>query len=177
MSLVRSKGTDSRIDNTAQLTSLVNIVVSEADAYTIAVTGTGSNLLTPPTGYTKIAGYTEYTNYGSLLTVVAGELVIGTLPVGNYFIVGTGYMDPSHSLNNSSVGVVFGLTRAAVTTYTPRAVHTVMPNTGNINNIAGNGTVVGVQSGDTIGVYLASDKTGTVTVHTSNIQFTLYKEL
>jgi len=168
-------GSDPRIDGTLQHYADVSLVISESDNVTVLVTGTGDAELVPPTGYALVSGYTEAAKVGNLLSVSGGQCVVGTLPPGDWVIKGDGYLDVSHSANNSHAGVAFGITRNAATTLTPRTVHGLLPSQADIANLCGRGTVTDIQSGDAIDVRVASDNTGTISAHSSNVNFALFK--
>lgn len=167
---------DPRVSGTLQHAADVSLVINDSDSVTVSVTGTGNAELIPPTGYVPVSGYSETAKVGDLLTVSGGQCVVGTLPSGDWVIKGDGYLDASHSSNNSHLGVVFGITRDSVTTLTPRTVHQLLPSQADIGNLCGRGTITGVQSGDLIDVHLASDNTGTVDIHSSNVNFALYRK-
>jgi len=143
-------------------------------AATISVVGTGDDDLNPANGgfVPVLNHYSQTLVRGSQFTVladgrvqvnVAGELTI------------TGYADLAHTNNGATAGVVFAIERNAATIYSPRTVHTKLPNNGDIGNVCGVGTL-SAEAGDIIGIAVASDSTGDVSIRASGLVFE-YKAL
>ena len=135
---------------------------------TIAVTGTGSNLVIPPTGYVPVLNqYLQVLKSGTAIDVSGFAFALINRDT---LLKIDAYVDLSHSANNSTVGVVFCIIRGGVTSFSARAVHSKMPNGDDIGNIAGTGTINAL-AGDQIGIAVASDISGTVTIRTSSLVF------
>jgi hypothetical protein len=132
----------------------------------IVVVGTGNASLQPPTGFYSVLGH--------YLPVLADGVTLSATGDGqallsrDALLVVTAYLDVSHSMNNSTVGVVFRVDRGGSIFYSGRSVHAKMPNNGDIGNISGVG-VLQALAGDKIGVAVASDNSGTITIQTSAI--------
>lgn len=183
MTLARNAGQDSRLDNGQITKADISMVINEVDQaiYTVVANAT----LTPPTNFVRVDKYVAANVIDplNLLSVVNGELVVGTLPPGNWIIKGDGFLDPSHSVNGTQVGVLFGFTRGGTTSYTPRVVHARTPNNSEVSNLSGRGTIgdlaseITVQTGDKVGLYIAGTSSGDIDVHTSNVNFELIQVL
>lgn len=136
-------------------------------AYTIAVTGTGDNDLNPANGgyVTALNGYSEALNEGSKFTVLAD----GRVRVEQDGVVkAVAYADVEHSANNATVGAAFSIERGVSTILTPRAVHSKVPNTGDVGSLSGTGSFTAV-AGDILGIALASDITGSISIRASSL--------
>jgi hypothetical protein len=138
-------------------------------AITVSVTGTGDPDLNPVDGgfVEVLNGYEEVLKTGSLFTVLADGRV--QINKSGYMII-TAYSDISHTSNGTTVGATFTVERGGSTVYSPRSVHARMPNAGDIGNLSGAGSLA-VVTGDIIGVALASDVTGTISVRASSLVF------
>lgn len=134
---------------------------------TVSVTGTGSDDLKPSDGgYVNILNaFTSALTRGTNVTVLADGRFQFNAP-GT--VVVTGFADLTHSVYSSTVGVAFAFTRSGVTTLSARAVHSKMPAAGDIGSIAGVGTIE-VLAGDILGLAVASDKTGTISLRSSSL--------
>lgn len=150
-------------------------ITHPSPAYTVAVTGTGNNDLNPVNGgyVTLVDGYAEGINKGSAFTVLADGRIQMNL-AGTY--VADAYADIEHSSNNSTVGAVFSIERGGMEVYTPRSVHSKLPNVGDVGNLSGNGAV-DLLVGDILGIALASDVTGSVSVRASTLSVQYLGEL
>tara|TARA_R110000824_G_scaffold208044_2_gene393622 strand:- start:469 stop:996 length:528 start_codon:yes stop_codon:yes gene_type:complete len=132
-----------------------------------AVVGTGLVDLDPSLGgfATILNAFGEILNKGSVFTTLAdGRVqvnVTGTVKI-------TAYADFSHSVNNSTAGAAFAITRGGSTVYSSRSVHTKMPNAGDIGHVAGVGALDAV-AGDIIGIAVASDITGNISVRAASV--------
>lgn len=132
----------------------------------IVVVGTNDTSLIPPAGYVPVLGkYLPVFVSGTALEASADGLA---LVMRDTVIYVSAYVDVTHSVGSSTVGVVFFIQRGASIIYSGRAVHERVPNGGDIGNIAGSG-MLSALAGDKIGIALASDKSGTVRIRTSSI--------
>lgn len=149
-------------------------ITHPSPAYTVAVTGTGDDDLNPDTYsssfVTMLNGYEEALNEGGVFTVDPDGRV---RMLTNALVTITAYADLEHSANNSTAGAVFSIERGASTILSPRSVHGRLPNAGNIANLAGGGALHAL-AGDIIGIAIASDITGTISVRASSIVFTAF---
>lgn len=154
--------------------SLVQVAITHPtpDA-TVAVVGTADSDLDPgvhAASYIPVLNeYAQTTLSGTGFSVEADGRV-KVLQSGVVQI--SAYADVAHSNNNSTVGAVFSITRGAGTILSARAVHTKVPNNGDIGNIAGVGIYEAV-AGDLVGIALASDTTGNVSIRASGLVFRL----
>lgn len=138
-------------------------------AVTVSVTGTGNADLNPADGgfISILNSYTEALNEGTAFTVLAdGRVQVNQSGV----VVINGYSDISHTSNGTTVGAAFTIERNTVTTLSPRSVHARMPNAGNIGNLSGVGSL-SAQAGDIIGLALASDVTGAISIRASSLVY------
>lgn len=140
-------------------------------AVLIPVTGTGDKDLSPITyasSYVSVLNaYQPALNAdGAFTTLSDGRVQV------NYagFIQVSGFADVSHSNNNAHVGAAFTIERASVVSLSPRAVHAKVPNAGDIGNISGTGSLQ-AEVGDIIGIALASDVTGDISLRSSSLVF------
>lgn len=126
-----------------------------------------------------------------LYNVVPGEALPNILQVSKYltynldsnkkyYISIQGYIDVSHSVNNSTVGVLFSITRAGVVTYSQYTVNVNMPNSGDIGHIIlqvddmfNDISDYWVQNGDIVEVSIASNLSGVVSIEPSDVLFEL----
>lgn len=149
-------------------------ITHPSPAFTVAVTGTGDNDLDPSiyaaNFVTLLNGYSEQLNTGSAFE---------TQPDGRVKFLKSGaavvsaYADIEHTANNTTAGAVFSIERNAATILSPRSVHSRLPNTGDIGNLAGTGSF-NAQVGDIVGVALASDVTGSLSVRASSLVFEIF---
>lgn len=146
-------------------------ITHPSPAFTIPVTGTGDEDLDPSVyaaNYIDVLnGYSEAFNNGNVFSTLAdGRMQINASGT----VIISGYADISHSSNGATVGIVFSIERGAAMVLSPRAVHTRMPNAGNIGNLTGMGAL-SVVTGDIIGVAVASDTTGSVSFRSSSLVY------
>jgi len=151
-------------------TSVCQVSITHpSPAATIALTGTGDQDLNPANGgfVTVLDDYVQILNSGSAFTVLAdGRVQVNKAGV----VIATGYSDISHSNNGTTVGAAFSVEREGVVTLSSRSVHARMPNAGNIGNLSGVGSL-NAEAGDIIGLAIASDITGTVSIRASSLVF------
>ena len=136
---------------------------------TVSVTGTGSSDLNPADG-----GFVDVLNEYSQ-ALIAGQaftiLADGRVQVNRAGVVFVnGYADLSHSNNNTTVGAAFTIERGGSSVLSPRSVHAKMPNAGDIGNLCGGGTLA-AETGDIIGLALASSVTGTINIRASSLVY------
>lgn len=134
---------------------------------TLNLTGQGNEELQPPAGYvTLVDGYAAQVRRGSNLEALPDGR-IRVLSDGLYRI--DAYADISFSTATVTVSAVFSFEApGGAVSYSPRAVHSRLPNFGNIGNISGQG-VAELTAGTIIGIAFSSEDTGVLTVHTSTI--------
>ena len=149
-------------------------VTHPSPAYAVAVTGTGDNDLNPatfPSSFvTLLNGYSQALLSGPAFSVEPDGRV--KVLIGGVVNV-SAYADIEHSANNATAGAAFSIERGASTILSPRSVHAKMPNTGDIGNLAGGGAFSAV-AGDIVGIALASDITGTLSVRASSVVFEMF---
>jgi len=138
-------------------------------AITFSVTGTGDIELNPAdNNYIQLLNvYEETLHIGDKFTVNND----GSVTINQRGLVKIdAYLDLSHSENNTTVGAVFAIERNGVVSYSARAVHNKMPNSGDISNISGNGSFI-AEAGDIVSIAVASNLSGTIRPHTSTLVF------
>ena len=138
--------------------------------------GTGTKSLTPPTspqpltggdyrGYIKINGFVGIEESGSL-SVSNGEVIIGVS--GDYF-TSNAWIDISSSVNTTTLGFLFSIERNGEYSFSGRPVGSRGFNGDNRTNVSGGGLLSGLQAGDKIGVWVASENISDVTIYDCNI--------
>lgn len=181
-STTASTKSSSKAFGSMELVALGSIAINNSDQATVNVVGTGTIELAPSVGYVPIP-YGSAVNMVDLtnkLSILNGVLTLGDLSDGDYVMDLTAYFDCSHNnANNAHIGIAVSLERNSVVTFRDRQIHGKVPNNADISNLAGLGIVGSsnnlLQSGDILTVHIASDTTGEVEVHTSNISLRLYK--
>lgn len=140
--------------------------------FTVSLTGTGNTDLNPAiygsSFVTLINGYNLHLNKSDVFNVRADGrvevLAAGTINLTSYF-------DMKHSANGSTLGMVYAINRGAdPTIFSARAVHARFPSSSDIGHLAAVG-IYQAQAGDILGVAVASDNSGTVSVRTSSLVF------
>lgn len=155
--------------------TLVQVSVTHpSSGNTVSVTGTGDDGLDPSTYASSFVdvlnAYSSAYSSGALLSVDADGRVVAN---SDCTVHVDGYIDLTHSSNNATAGVCFGVERFSARTLSPRSVHTKMSNGGDIGHLSGNG-FVDLLAGDIVGVAVSSDVTGTLTLKSSSLTFTAY---
>ena len=140
-------------------------------AIPVTLVGTGTPDLDPAlvaANYVTVLNNYEFIrSKGDAFTVIAdGRVQI------NYdgAVTIDAYADMSHTSNSATVGAVFSIERGGSTVLSARSVHALMPNTGDIGNISGNGST-DLLAGDIVGIALASDKSGDINIRSSSLVF------
>lgn len=153
----------------------MNITTNESNTVTIVP---GQDLpndtlipITPGTTYFPVPGYSAGISEGLTYEPSTGGLratVTGTYEFG-------GWLSCRHSVNASTVGVVFGIYRkGAFVGISPRPTPAELPNGGDLGLISGRG-LVELQQGDTIVPLIGSDNSGTITINNSTLVGKLLK--
>lgn len=131
----------------------------------------------PANGYTAYHLYQPKSGWGSGLEVDGGRMLIKR----HGKLLSNGYADMSHSANNTTVGIIFGLERDGVVYFSERSVHAKMPNSDDYGHLAGIGMTgddkdspLDVQPGDRLGIYMATDLPGMVNLYNSTVVVKLY---
>ena len=154
--------------------------VSDTGVIQISLTGTGDSLLPPPAtaqpetggsynGYEKVAGLVQIAASGEL-SVSGGSLVIGADGDGSYRTPHA-WVDMSSSTTATTVGFVFGIVKASdgLVHFSQRVTGSRMAAQDDRTNTSGGGFVDGIESGDTLSMWVAADKTATITIYDMNI--------
>lgn len=164
----------------------VQTSITNAQANTLTVVGTGVDTLVPPTtgtlpgpnsGYYQVTGFTlgpQSTNAG--FTLVNDALV---MPDSGYYLA-DGWLNFRHSSNSSTVAVIFGIEKASnpgVITFTPRPTALNVPNNSRLGLLSGGGPIPGVEPGDKITVWVASDNSGTITIPNASLRVWKHSDL
>lgn len=170
----------SAIINTMQTRAAFGNTVSDTGVIQISLTGTGDSLLPPPAtaqpetggsynGYEKVAGLVQIAASGEL-SVSGGSLVIGADGDGSYRTPHA-WVDMSSSTTATTVGFVFGIVKASdgLVHFSQRVTGSRMAAQDDRTNTSGGGFVDGIESGDTLSMWVAADKTATITIYDMNI--------
>ena len=157
------------------LTSCIQVSITHPEPESsaqVAVTGQGTTNLVPPTGFVQLLNvYSEVLNAGPGFSVEPD----GRVRVNSDVLIKVdAYADIKHSVNNSTVGAAFSILRNETLIYSARSVHTRMPNAGDIGHLSGIGVVQALKD-DVIGIGLASDLSGNITVRTSSVVFVVVR--
>ncbi len=157
------------------ISDIVQITISNPiTPAAMTVVGTGDNSLIPPTGYVLVdSHYIEsYNSNGTFTILPDGRIQVN---VDCIFKIDA-YFDVTHTINNATVGVVFGVDDGGGITFNDRSIHAKMTNSGDISNMSGMG-VYNAVAGDLIGLYVASDKSGDVEIKSSVVRAEAVKTL
>lgn len=157
-----------------------NTVTGGGSVIQVSLTGTGDSLLPPPAtaqpetggsynGYERITGLAQIAAAGEL-SVSGGALVIGTNGAGNYRTPHA-WVDMSANQTATTVGFIFGIVKASdgLVHYSQRVTGSRMAAQDDRTNTSGGGFVESLEAGDTLSMWVASDKTATITLYDLNI--------
>lgn len=131
---------------------------------TVALTGTGSDVLIPPTGYVQVPRIISDIALGGFTVSAAGIKI----PADGYYRI-DGWLSCKSTTAASTLGVVFSVTRAYSTSYTPRPTPSKVIGANDLVLISGGGFLA-AQKDDIVSVYIASSHTATITVPNANIR-------
>lgn len=153
----------------------MNITTNESNTvtFTAGQTTADDTLLpiTPGTTYFEVPGYSGGIQDG--LVYDAGNGGQRATVAGTYHF--DGWLSCRHTVNNSTVGVVFGVKRSGVIIGTsPRPTPAEMPNADDIGLISGTGLVV-LAVDDVVVPLIATQNAGTVTINNSTLVGKLIK--
>lgn len=173
-------GDNSAIITTMQTRAAFGNTVDDTGVIQIALTGTGNSLLPPPAtpqpetggsynGYERIVGLVQITASGEL-SVSGGALVVGTNGDGDYRTPHA-WVDMSANQTATTVGFIFGIVKASdgLVHFSRRVTGSRMSAQDDRTNTSGGGFVIGLEAGDTLSMWVASDKTATITLYDLNI--------
>jgi len=166
--IIDSMGTKAAIGNTVKVNGTIPIVLA----------GTGDPENPPPSnpqpivggdyaGYVEVTGLQEIAASGAL-TVVNSEIVVGVGGAGNYHTP-QAWIDMSANTNAAVVGYIFAVERAGFYTFSQRVVSNRASAQDLQTNISGGGFLDGVQEGDKISMWVASNLSTTITLYDLNI--------
>lgn len=181
-------GTSQRVDlsplgtiiNTMKTRAALGNTVTDTGVIQIALTGTSDSLLPPPAtaqpetggsynGYEKITGLVEIAASGSL-SVSAGAIVVGVDGDGDYRTPHA-WVDMSANQTATTVGFIFGIVKVSdgLIHFSQRVTGSRMAAQDDRTNTSGGGFVIGLEDGDELSMWVASDKTATITLYDLNI--------
>ena len=174
-------GVDSAVLTTLQTRAAMgNTVTGGGAVISINLTGTGDSLLPPPAtaqpetggsynGYEKVAGLVEIAASGEI-SISGGSFVIGTNGAGSYRTPHA-WVDMSANQTATTVGFIFGIVKASdgLVHYSQRVTGSRMAAQDDRTNTSGGGFVDGLEDGDTLSMWVAADKTATITIYDMNI--------
>jgi len=154
--------------------------VSDTGVLQAVLTGTGDAFLPPPStpqpetggsynGYVRVGGLVQIAASGEL-SVSSGALVIGSGGAGNYRAPHA-WVGMSSSATATTVGFVFGIVKASdgLIHFSQRVTGGRMSAQDDLTNVSGGGFVDSLEPGDTLSMWVAADKTATVTIYDMNI--------
>ncbi|AUR88768.1 hypothetical protein NVP1118B_08 [Vibrio phage 1.118.B._10N.261.49.F6] len=153
----------------------MNITTNESNTVTFAVGQTTADdtllPITAGTTYFEVPGYSGGIQDG--LVYDAGNGGLRATVAGTYHF--DGWLSCRHTVNNSTVGVVFGVKRGGVIIGTsPRPTPAEMPNADDIGLISGTGLVV-LAVDDVVVPLIATQNIGDVTINNSTLVGKLVK--
>lgn len=154
----------------------INMNVTNDESNTYPVTGTGTDILLPPTGYVKISGFTigSGSTGNDFVLENGSDLVV---PDNGYYDV-DGWMNFRHTSNNATVSAVFGVEKASnpgTIIYSPRPTAFNTPNGDRLGLLSGGGSLQ-LEAGDKLTVWVAADKTGTVICPNATLRIKKYTD-
>lgn len=168
------------IINTMQTRAAFGNTVTDTGIIQIALTGTGDSLLPPPltpqpttggsyNGYERVTGLIEIAASGEL-SVSNDSFIIGTNGGGDYRTPHA-WVDMSSDTTATTVGFVFGIVKASdgLVHYSQRVTGSRMSAQDDRTNTSGGGFVTSLETGDTLSMWVAADKTATITIYDMNI--------
>lgn len=143
-------------------TPIGQMAIRNSTTNSVSITqATTSDMLLPisiGTTYKKVTGFSSEIDRG--VSTVNDGLTVNT---SGFYRFG-GWASIRHSQNTSTSGVLFAVRRNGVIIgTTPSPVPALLPNIGDIGLISGEGFTE-LLAGDSIEVYVASNKTGTVSI-------------
>lgn len=154
--------------------------VSDTGIIQISLTGTADSLLPPPTtaqpvtggnynDYTKITGLSQIAEGGSL-AVASSAFVVGTGGDGDYRTPHA-WVDMSSDTTATTVGFIFGIVKASdgLIHFSDRVAGARMSAQNDRTNTSGGGFAPTLEEGDELSVWVAADKTITLTIYDANV--------
>lgn len=153
----------------------MNITTNEANTVTFGAGQTTADdtllPITAGTTYFEVPGYAGGIQDGLVYDAGNGGLLATV--AGTYHF--DGWLSCRHTVNSSTVGVVFGIKRGgAIIGTSPRPTPSEMPNAGDIGLISGTGLVV-LAVGDVVVPLIATQNVGVVTINNSTLVGKLIK--
>jgi len=168
------------IINTMQTRASFGNTVSDTGVVQAVLTGTGDALLPPPTtpqpetggsynGYIRVDGLVEISAMGEL-SVSNAALIVGANGDGDYRAPHA-WVDMSANTTATTVGFIFGIVKLSdgLVHFSQRVTGARMAAQDDLTNVSGGGFVFGLEAGDTLSMWVAADKTATVTIYDMNI--------
>lgn len=142
----------------------------------IVITGTGSEDLYPPDnpqpvtggdyeGFVKVTGLQSLSEKGGL-SVSGSDMVVGI--AGDYY-TSHAFLDLSSGSNANNVGFIIAVERSGFITFSERTIGARASNAADRTNVSGGGFLDGLEVGDKISVWVASEKNTTLTIFDANL--------
>ena len=142
----------------------------------LAITGTGSEDLYPPDnpqpvtggdyeGFVKVTGLQSLSEKGGL-SVSGSDIVVGI--AGDYY-TSHAFLDLSSGSNANNVGFIIAIERSGFITFSERTIGARASNAADRTNVSGGGFLDGLEVGDKISVWVASEKNTTLTIFDANL--------
>ncbi len=140
------------------------------------IVGTGSEDLIAPdspqpvsggdyNGFVKVTGLEEISSSGSL-SFSDGGFVVGAS--GDYYTTHS-WVDLSCTENGNNIGFIFGIERAGFISFSPRPTGMRGSNGQDRTNLGGGGFLDGMQAGDKVSLWVASEKTADIIIYDGNL--------
>lgn len=178
--IISEGGVTDAVITTLKTRAAFGNTVTNTGVIQMPLTGTGDALLPPPAtaqpptggsynGYERVAGLVEIAADGEL-SVVGGSFVIGSNGDGNYRTPHA-WVDMSANTTATTVGFIFGIEKASdgLVHYSQRVTGSRMSAQDDRTNTSGGGFVESLEAGDELSMWVAADKTTTLTIYDMNI--------
>lgn len=157
----------------------ITIAITTDENNTFSVTGTGSDILTPPVGAQAVgsSSYDGYVKVSGFSTERAVNLSLEddddiAISDDGVYEASVAWATFRHTSSNSTVGFILGIERDGFYYFSQRPTSGEVPASDDLGNIAGGGTFDALQ-GDKISLWVAANNTGTVYVPNANITIKL----
>lgn len=157
----------------------ITIAITTDETNTFLVTGTGSDILTPPVGAQAVgsSSYNGYVKVSGFSTERAVNLSLEddddiVISADGVYEASVAWATFRHTSANSTVGFILGIERDGFYYFSQRPTSGEVPASDDLGNIAGGGTFDALQ-GDKISLWVAANNSGTVYVPNANITIKL----
>ena len=149
-------------------------------ALSVAITGTGNEDLFPPdnlqpasggdyAGYVKLLGLQALSEKGGV-SIASSVITVGV--AGDYYTTHA-FLDLSSGTNSNNVVFIFGVERSGFISFSSRAIGSRAANGDDRTNVSGGGFLPSLLVGDEISIWVASEKTTSITIYDANVGLNL----